>query len=183
MRLGAKTALGIDISDGWINLALLEKSKDGAKLLKTAVGPVPDGAIKNGNIEDVTVLVKAIKKLKAANAIRSHRTALSLVANPALIQILDIPKSMTSNIRQFVRDEVKHYAVLPIQDTAIDFCGIKSSAGSECRRALVVATDGHKVTAVARALRTEGLGGDVIEPAWVAYIRACYAKKISQRLI
>ena len=52
MKLRAKTALGIDLSDGRINLALLEKNKDGVKLLKTATGTIPEGAIENGNIED-----------------------------------------------------------------------------------------------------------------------------------
>ena len=71
-----KTALGIDVSDGRINLALLKKSANSVKLLKTAAAPLPDGAIKDGNIEDAMVLAKAIKKLKAQNRIRSHPTAI-----------------------------------------------------------------------------------------------------------
>ncbi len=189
-----KTALGIDVSDGRINLALLKKSANSVKLLKSAAAPLPDGAIKDGNIEDAMVLAKAIKKLKAQNRIRSHPTAISLLANPVLMQILDMPDEPLGNLRQFVRDQVKHYAVLPMNKAAIDFCGVGTpfcnksqkwepvkSAGSGSRRALVVATDNQKLTDVARILRREGLNVDAIEPASLAYIRACYAKKIEKK--
>lgn len=177
--LESRTALGINISDGRITLALLRKNKDGVKLIKAACCPVPDGAIKNGNIENAKVLAKAIKKLKAKNRIHSHRTALCLIANPTLMQILDLPKDARSNARQFVHNEFKHYAVLPIKKAAVDFCGIKSSAKSPDRRVLVVATDRQKITAASTTLNKEGLNIDTIEPAWMAYIRACYAKKIA----
>ena len=47
-----KTVLGIDISNGRINLALLRRDDKAIKLLKTASAPVPEGAVKNGNIEN-----------------------------------------------------------------------------------------------------------------------------------
>ncbi len=202
-----KTALGIDVSDGRINLAILKKSTGSVKLLKAATAPVPDGAIKNGNIEDAVVLAKAIKKLKAQNRIRSHPTAMSLLTNPVLMQILDMPDRPPGNLRQFVRDQVKHYAILPMNKAAIDFCGVGTpfcnksqkwktvkSAGSggsqtplfafgdpASSRALVVATDNQKLTDAARILHREGLNLDAIEPASLAYIRACYAKKIEKK--
>jgi Tfp pilus assembly protein PilN len=178
---GSKTALGIDISNGEIKLALLKKGKNGLELLKAASSPVPDGAIKDGNIEDAAVLAKAIKELKKRSKIGSQPTVLSLVADPILIEILEVPKDVPGSIRQFIQDEVKHYAKLPIQDAAIDFCGIKSSVKSGVHRALVVATDGHKISESSKALNQPGLNIDAIEPALVAYIRACYAKKIAKR--
>jgi len=177
--LKSHTALGIDVSDGWITLALLARNKDGVKLLKAACAPVPDGAVKDGNITDAAALAKAIKKLKSKNRIKSHRTVFSLVANPTLMQILDLPGEARGNARQFVNNEVKHYAVLPIKKAAVDFCGIKPSSKSRQQRLLVVATDSRKISAAARALRREGLNIDGIEPSWIAYTRACYAKKIA----
>jgi len=177
--LKSHTALGIEVSDGWITLALLVRNKDGVKLLKAACAPVPDGAVKDGNITDAAALAKAIKKLKAKNRIKSHRTLFSLVANPTLMQVLDLPREARGNVRQFVDNEVKHYAVLPIKKAAVDFCGIKTSSKSRQQRVLVVATDSQKITVAARALRREGLNIDGIEPSWIAYTRACYTKKIA----
>jgi Tfp pilus assembly protein PilN len=179
--LRTRTALGVDISDERISLVLLKGGKNGVELLASASAPVPPGAIKNGNIEDARVLAKAIKELTTRNKIRSHHTALSFVVNPVLIQILDLPKSVPTNIGQFVRNEVKHYAKLPIKNIAVDFCGVKSSARLGNRRALVVATDNQKITQAAKALTAEGLNICAVEPASVAYIRACYEKKIAEK--
>ncbi len=175
---GFRTALGIDVSSGRINLALLKKHGDTVKLLKVANCPVPDGAIRGGNIENAAVLAGAIKKLKAKNGIHVHPTAISLIANPILMQIMELPREAAGNVRQHIFNEVKHYALLPIKKAAVDFCGIKSPAKSGSRRALVVATDGQKVTAAMKTMNRRGLNIGVIEPAWMAYTRACFAKYI-----
>ncbi|MBN2138024.1 MAG: pilus assembly protein PilM [Sedimentisphaerales bacterium] len=176
---GSRTALGIDISNNRINLALLRRSAKGIRLVKAASGAVPDGAIKDGNIENPALLAGAIKKLKAASRIHSHPVAMSLIATPVLVQILDLPKDRPSNVRTFVHDEVKHYAVLPMKKTAVDFRGIVNRGKSDGRQVLVVATDERRVTDCAGALANKGLSIAAIEPAWLAYIRACYAKKIA----
>jgi Tfp pilus assembly protein PilN len=179
---GPKTALGIDISNGWINLALIKRTpKGGVKLLKAARGLVPDGAIKDGNVENPAILASAIKKLKAAARIHSQNAAVSLVADPALMQILDIPEDRSSNVRSFVLEEVKHYAMLPMKHAAVDFRGIAVSGKAGGRQVLVAATDERIVAETAAAFARKGLPLKAIEPAWLAYIRACHAKKIAGR--
>ncbi|MFZ0034622.1 MAG: pilus assembly protein PilM [Sedimentisphaerales bacterium] len=180
-RLRTKTALGIDISDKRISLVLLKKGNNGVELLASASAPVPDGAIKNGNIEDARVLAKVIKELKTRNKMRSSHTALSFIVDPEVIQILDLPKGVPANIGQFVRNEVKHYAKLPIKNIAVDFCGVESSVRLGNRRAFVVAADNQKITQAAKAMTSEGLSIGAFEPASVAYIRACYEKKIANK--
>jgi len=177
---GTKTAIGIDISGGQINLALLKRDGKNLELLKAAACSVPDGAIKNGNVKDAMALTEAIKALKAEAKIYDHHTALSLVTNPVLIQILDMPK-LPVNIEQFVRDEAKQYAILPIQDAVIDFCGIKSPTKPDQARALVVATERTKITETAEVLNKEGLNVESVEPACLAHIRAIYDKRIAGR--
>jgi Tfp pilus assembly protein PilN len=179
---GYRTALGIDISGGEINLALLRKSGDNIKLIKSAIAPVPEGVIKNGNIENPAALAKAIKKLKMKKRISAHHTAFSLLANPTLVQILNLPQDAFGNVRQYINNEVKHYAALPINKATVDFCKISSSVGSDRRRALIVATDGQKIANVVKAFNKKGLNIDVIEPAWMAYARACHEKIIAKKI-
>ena len=178
-----KTALGIDISDGRINMALLKMGKGGIRLLKTATAPIPQGAISNGNVADAAAIAKTIKKLKSRNRIHEHCSVLSLATDPVLIQILELPRHIQGNVGQFVRDEVKNYVLLPRQKTAIDFCGINASARSTHHQLLVVATDSDKVDDLAEVVTQAGLQSSIkaIEPAVPAYIRACYAKKIAGR--
>ncbi len=178
--LRTKTALGIDISNGQINLALLKRDKNGVQLLKAASGPVPAGAIKNGNVEDPSSLAKAVRELEAENSIGAHhRAVLSLVAHPVLIQILDFPENIPANIGEFVRSEVKHCAMLPAGKVTSDFCGLKPAEKSPGRRVLVAAADNQKLTEVAAELERKGLNIVAIEPASLAFLRACYDKRIA----
>jgi len=176
-----KTALGIDISNGRISMALLKKGKHGVRLLKAASDSIPEGAVENGNIRNAGALAKAIKKLKMRNRIREHYSVLSLVAEPVLMQILDLPRTVPGNISQYVCDEVKHYVVLPRQTTAVDFCGITSSMRTGSHRLLVVATDSQKLEDMGQVLSQAGLRSTIraIEPGVLAYIRACYSDKIA----
>jgi Tfp pilus assembly protein PilN len=183
MKLAAKIALGVDISQGQINLALLKKRANGVQLLKAASGPVPAGVIKNGNVEDLSSLAKAVKKLTTKNRIGAHhRAVLSLVAHPVLIQILDLPENVPANIGEFVRNEVKHYAVLPAGKVTSDFCGLKSQGKLPGRQILVAATDTQKLTDFAAALEKNALNVVAIEPASLAFLRACYHKRIAKKL-
>ena len=176
----AKTALGIDISGGQINLALLKRTRDGVELLKAVSEPVPDGAIKNGSIEDTAAVAKAIKELKSRNKIRARQTAVSLQAKDVIVQIMDVPKQLPTNIGQYVQNEVKHYVVLPGKEIALDFCGV-GSAGQKRNRLFVTAADGGKVGRLVKVCGQAGLNVVVIEPSMLAYVRALYDKTIAGR--
>lgn len=177
MKLAAKTALGIDISNGRINMALLRQSVKGLELLKAASAPVPDGAIKNGNIENPAKLARAIKELRTRNKIRTKQTAVSLFAWPVVLQIFDMPKGGLTNVGQFVRNELKSYVMLSGIEFASDFCRTSSGMGLGSRL-LAAATDSQNVAILAQTSNMAGLNVKIIEPPLLSYTRALYAKKI-----
>jgi len=183
MKLENKTALGIDISNGRINLALLRKNSNGVELVKTASAPIPEGAIKNGNVEDPAILARGIRELKSHNRIRIRlrQAAVSLVTRPMLMQIMEMPKKEPTGVRQFVYNEVKHCVALSGKKIALDFCGIGSAARPGNERVFVVAADNQKVAQIVKACSLAHVNIEVIEPSLISYIRAFYAKKISGR--
>ncbi len=180
MKFGSKSALGIDISQNRISLALLKKDGSGVKLLRSASGPVPAGAIKDGSIEDAALLAKAVRKLKNTVTVRPVRTAVSLFVEPTVMQIMDIPAKVPSNIGKFVQDQVKHFAVLLGKKIALDFFGVGSEAGSTSR-VLTVATDGQQVDELVKMYSRAGIAVEAIEPPLLACITALYAEKIEGR--
>jgi len=183
MKLDTKTALGIDISNGWINLALLRKNSSGVELIKTATGPVPEGAIKNGNVEDPAMLARGIKELKTRSRIqiRLRQAAVSLVARPMLMQIMEMPKQAPTGVGQFVHNEVKHCVALSGKKIALDFCGISAARQPSSNRVFVVAADSQKVARIVKACTLARVNLEAIEPPLIAYVRAFYAKKIAGR--
>ena len=180
MKLLARTALGVDISQGMINLALLRQSAKGIELVKSASGPVPDGAIEDGCIADSAALARAIRELRKRNRMRARRAAVSLSVSPVITNILEIPQGSPRNVGQRIRDELKSYVALSGREIAFDFCGIKSGQGSE-GRLLAVAADDEDISELIRTCFRAGLNVEAVEPAMLAYVRALYAEKIEGR--
>jgi len=177
MKFAAKTALGIDISDGTINMALLRNSAKGIELIKAASAPVPDDAIKDGCIENPAKLAKTIKELRTRNKIRTRQAAISLFAKPVVLQIFDMPKGGPKNVGQFVRNELKSYVMLSGIEFASDFCRTGSGQGLDSRL-LAAAADSQNVATLAHTADMAGLNLKIIEPPLLSYTRALYAKKI-----
>ncbi|MHC4617323.1 MAG: pilus assembly protein PilM [Planctomycetota bacterium] len=179
MNLGSRTALGIDICNGRINLVLLERSKSGIRLLKAATATMPQGAVKNGSIEDPTLLSHALRELKTRNKIGwTNRAAVSLLARPAIIQIIDLPKQLPANIRHFVHDQVKRCVALSGKKIAFDFCRLSPGKGHE-NKILVVAADEQKVAELAEVCGRAGLNINALEHPLLAYARAFRASRIT----
>ncbi|MHC4644883.1 MAG: pilus assembly protein PilM [Planctomycetota bacterium] len=181
MKLAPKTALGIDIADNRISLALLRATKNGVELLKAADAAVPEGAIKDGCIEDPAALSHVIREVKTRSKIGwTHNAVVSLMANPVVLQITDLPKHLPANIGQHVQNEVKHCVALAGKTISLDFCRVGSAKGAGSKL-LVVATDEQKVAVLAEACAQAGLNVGAIEPPILAYIRALHAKYIESK--
>ena len=172
-----RIALGIDISESRISMALLKRTRNGAKVLKAGFAPVPEGAINDGNIENYEELARAIKDLKSQLKIHERRAAISLPVESTITQILDAPKGAPINIGQYVQKELKSYIVLSGIEIAFDYCGIQSSSKSG-ERILAVAADQQRLASIFRTCTRTHLNVEVIEPSILAYIRALYSEKI-----
>ena len=177
----ANTALGIDISNGTIDLALLEDTGNAVELVKTVSCPIPDGAVADGNVENPALLCKTIKKLKAANKIKSSRSAVSLLAKPIYMQLMYMPKPVPTNMVRFLHDELKQYPLLAEKNIDLDFCAVNSVNKRDGNRLFVVATDKTKLTVLTRTCDRYGLNVEAIEPTFFAYVRAFYAEKIETK--
>jgi Tfp pilus assembly protein PilN len=177
MKFATKTALGIDISDGMINMALISQNAKGTELLKAASVPVPEGAIKDGNIENPAKLAKAIKELRTRNKIKTRQAGISLFTKPVVLQIFNMPRGERTNAGHFVRDELKSYVMLSGVDFASDFCQTSSDQDQKCR-ILAAATDCQNIDRIAQTADMAGLNIKLIEPAILSYTRALYKKKI-----
>ena len=173
--------MGIDISDKRISLALLKQSRKGIELVRAVESPVPEGAVKDGNIVNAAAVSKAIKQLKRKIHARTARTAISLFARPMLLQITEMPKGLPTNVRQFIANEIKQCVVLPGKKAAFDFCGIDAGKKTYDTRLFVAAADGERIAEVGRNYSQGTLNIEVIEPTLLACTRALYSNRIAGR--
>ncbi|MHC4474535.1 MAG: pilus assembly protein PilM [Planctomycetota bacterium] len=177
----SNTALGIDISEAAIHMTLLRKSQEGLQLVKAASTSVPAGAVKDGNVEDPALLSRAIRELKRRNNIRwTHHAAVSLLARPVVMQIIDVPHQLPSNMGQYVQNHLKRCVTLSGKSIAFDFHRLGSGKGA-ADRLFAAATDGRHLAALAESCGQAGLNVELIEPRLLSYTRAFGAKKLAGR--
>jgi Tfp pilus assembly protein PilN len=166
MRPHTKTALGVDISDRHVSLALVEK--EGRDFCVRASATCREASDASGSRPAAAeMLGRALAQLGRCGRWRGIRTALAFSAQPTIIQLLDLPRQVPTNISQFVEQELRQYVALSGRDMLSDFCGVAGEPGPP-KRLLAVGTDAGQVREMVRACRTAGLSVEMVEPAALA---------------
>jgi Tfp pilus assembly protein PilN len=181
MIFAEKTVAGIDISQERISIVLLRNGRNGPKLVKTVVAPVPDGAIRDGHIANASLLSKTLREIKVRNGIWTNLAAVSLFTRPVVMQMIEMPKQMPSNMTQFIRGEMKHCAAMPSGDIVLDYCLVGSNRRSSDKKILAVAAEMKRVTELIHIFGRAGFSVGQVEPAILSYLRAIGDKKITGR--
>jgi len=174
--LNAKTSLGIDISESTISFALLSQTRDKVRIIKAGSASIPQGVIKAGNITSPVELGKCLRKLLAANGIYKCSASISLLANPSLIQILDMPEELPGNTAQFVQSEIKFSAVISGKQHQYDYYGLGDIGVNGTDRMMVAAVENKKLSDLLNAMATAHIDPLLIEPVMIAWMRALYDK-------
>ena len=174
MKSHGKMTLGIDICPHQVSAALIERTGQGFKIIAAASSDLADGRAQQGSAEQARALSRTIRRLGRRARSPRVKAALSLSADPMLIQILDMPKHMPANLREFVASELKQYVALSGKRILSDFCGIGLSEEGQ-KRMLAVAAEMEQAVAAVTACAKAGAIVEAIEPPLLAYARAFHA--------
>ncbi|MBN1506216.1 MAG: pilus assembly protein PilM [Sedimentisphaerales bacterium] len=174
MTSHSKIALGIDVNPHQVSAALVERVGQAYRVVAAASDELPDSAAQPGSAEQTKALSRTVRKLGRRARLAHMKAALSLSANPLVIQILDMPRHMPANVREFVEGELKQYVALSGTHTLSDFCGIGPVAEGR-RRMLTVAAGMDQILAAVNSCTRAGVTVEAVEPSLLAYARAFHA--------
>ena len=177
--MNSKTSLGIEISQNSLSFALLSKTKSTMKIVKAGRSMLPAGCIVDGNIADPAKLAKALRHLLRSNRIVLRQAHISLVANPHLLQIIDLPLEMPGNIAAYIESEIKHSAILLGRAHKSDYCGLSGKSLEGGKRVIVSAVEEKKLSLLIKTLGFAKIEPLSIEPSSISWIRALYDKYVS----
>ncbi len=180
MKSHGKRTLGIDICPGRVSAALLERTGQEYRVIASASNELTKGDAGRDSVEQARAVSRTIRKLGRRARSPRVKAALSLSANPVLIQILDMPKHMPANIREFVGSELRQYVALSGRNTVFDFCGIGPGADGR-KRMLAVAVEKERARAAASACARMGVTLEAVEPSLLAYARAFHAGRRQEK--
>jgi Tfp pilus assembly PilM family ATPase/Tfp pilus assembly protein PilN len=171
-----KKAVGIDVCKDSVSVVRLERYGD--RITLTGCGRVTIGKEAGGNNEnrDFKSFANAVIKSKLTGFPRHCEAGMCFCSSPELLQILSLPDSSPDAARKFIQEELRQYAVLPLKNVQIDYCALRST--SEKKSVLVGAAQTGPLTMVTKELEKNNVDIQLIEPAVVALVRACYNKVI-----
>jgi type IV pilus assembly protein PilM len=170
MKRTARVTIGIDVTETAVSMVMLRRTAAGCTVLDAAAVALPPGVVQDGRITDPKALAKVLKSVKR----RRMQTGLASVSLPirgTLTRILPLTEQDPQRIGQFVREELKQYAVLSGRETAWDFRVLTTARQDVRGTVLVAAADRENVAALTVAGQLAGLQIGVIEPAAVACTR------------
>ncbi len=176
MKGRARTALGIDVCQDRVSLALISQDPSGYKVVRAGSISLPQGVVCDGGLVEVKALSKALRKLRRRTRIPRMKAAAGMSVSPLVLQVLDMPKQMPANVGDFVEEELRQYVPLSGKDIVSDFCAVAGGTDSQ-KRILSTATEKDKIRMLVKAFAAAGLTVEAIEPVVLAYARAADCEK------
>ncbi|OGE85881.1 MAG: hypothetical protein A3J48_00905 [Candidatus Doudnabacteria bacterium RIFCSPHIGHO2_02_FULL_46_11] len=124
---------GLEISDLFVRLVLLDTNKEGVKSVKALVEqPLPDGAIINGAVNDHVKFVATLKNLTGKLPIKVEYVIASIPADKIYVQNLKFPSSLVgSKLTDAIKLALDYQLPFKRETAYVDWQRIDSSEWQE----------------------------------------------------
>ena len=117
-------AFGLDISDSSLKVAKLKKKDKFLDLAAFGESDIPEGIIKEGEIQDEAALAKIIKdtlgKL-SGEKLNTNNVVASLPEEKTFLEIIQMPKMTPEELKESIYLEAENHIPLSIEDVYFDF--------------------------------------------------------------
>lgn len=152
--------VGIDIGSGTIRA--VEVAGVGSKrpsVVKFSSMPLPDGAVKNGEVVEVNTVAAALKQLWSSARFTSKEVVLGVGNSKVLVRDLTVPKLSQREIRASLPTHVQEMLPVPVADALLDFYPISEGTGATGAvvNGLLVAAIKESVLTNVKAVQLAGL--------------------------
>ncbi|MCM1981283.1 type IV pilus assembly protein PilM [Lyngbya confervoides] len=169
--------LGIELTADQINVVQLQSQKQGYKVTQFACGPMPEGAMQDGQFLDYQTIAEALRALLDENGIKGTAVASAIPVGEAVIRLIRLPAELDDyELRDMVlNQEAALYLPFPREEADVDFQQLGTEIdedGIERVEVLLVATPKEITNAYLEIFQLAGLDLQVLEVSSFAMIRA-----------
>jgi type IV pilus assembly protein PilM len=170
--------VGLDIGSSAVRAAEVRVQKDGRRILRryAQVG-LPAGYVMDGEINNVTGVASALKRLWAEGGFSTRQVVLGVSGPRVFVRQADVPALRPEDLRSSLKFEAQELVPIPMEDAVLDFSLLGSpqqAGGGEAatQRILLVAAHRDLLRTYLRTLKEAGLQPTVMDAAPLALIRA-----------
>ncbi|WP_145653201.1 pilus assembly protein PilM [Pseudoduganella lurida] len=125
--------VGLDISSSGVRLVeLTDAGKDGIRVERCAVEPLPRGAVADGNIENLDQVVDAVRRLVKKSGTRARNAALGMPSTAVITKKIVLPAGLSEEqLEVQVESEASQYIPFALDEVSLDFDVIGPVASSQ----------------------------------------------------
>ena len=158
--MASNQIVGVDIGSGAIRA--VEVTGVGTKrpsVSRFYTMPLPEGAVKNGEVLEINTVSAALKQLWTAARFSSKNVVLGIGNSKVLVRDLSVPKLSQREIRESLPTHVQEMLPVPVAEALLDFYPISESSTETgpVINGLLVAAIKESVLANVKAVQLAGL--------------------------
>lgn len=161
--------IGLDIGDQSIKLAEVSTNKQGIVLNNLAISPVPEGAVKNGDLDDIIKLEGLLRQLLKEKEFQARKVVAAISGEQVISRMIDVPVMPIEELAAAIKWEASEKLPIRIEDVVLEY-EILSQAEDDRYQVLLIAVNKkliNKYLTLFKSLELEPVAIE-IEPAAIA---------------
>jgi len=176
----AGVALGLDISTGSIKVAEMNISRREPVLTRLAIRMLPEGVVRDGEIDDPTTLAAYLKELWKTESLSKRNIILGISNQKVIVRPMDLPYMPEEELESAVKYQVQEFIPIPIEDAIVDYEVVDEyMTGEEERMQTLLLAAAHRemITSFMDAMKGAGLSPGAVELKAFAMARSLIKKE------
>ena len=114
-------AIGLDISTGSIKVAEVYITNREPILSNVGIIMLPDGVVREGEIDDPAAMAEYIRELWKQNKIGKRKVTLGISNQKVIVRPMDLPYMPEEELENAVKYQVQEFIPIPIEDAIIGY--------------------------------------------------------------
>lgn len=173
-------AVGLDISTGSIKVAELNLTRREPVLTNLGMIMLPEGVVREGEIDDPATVSAYIKELLKQSGIRKRRVILGISNQKVIVRPMDLPYMPEDELENAVKYQVQEFIPIPIDDAIVDYEVVDEyMTGEEERMQTILLAAAHRemITSFLDTVLAAGITPAAIELKAFAMARSLIKKE------
>ncbi|MFD1714760.1 type IV pilus assembly protein PilM [Amnibacterium flavum] len=126
----AHRVVGIDIGGASIRAAeVQDPGKPGASVIRYEEVPLPEGAVRDGDIQEVNTVADALRRLWSSSGFKTKDVVFGVGNHKVLARELAMPKMPLPRIRESLPFQVQDLLPVPVSEALLDFYPVSEEEG------------------------------------------------------
>ncbi len=159
-------SIGLDISTNSVKVAEVSLGKGDPVLSNLGIVHLPEGVVRDGEIEDGVTMAEALKELWSKTGIRGRSVTLGIANQRVIVRPIELPYMEKEELDSALRFQVQEFIPIPIEDAILDFDIIEEFMTADEERmltVLLVAAHKEMIQSFMEVLRASGLSPTAID--------------------